>query len=123
MLVSSFDDQCVIFDNVELLKIKEVSDYKEVYILNKEKFKYKEILINKKFKKDAEITPDFTKKFISIGDNIYINLKKVVMIEAIRVPNTLEKYDITVYLNNSTPFNIRSNINQYDLLLRRLREV
>ena len=117
-----YENQIVDFKNVDILRVVAVNDYYEVYILNREKFKYNELKIDKRFESKDSVFKEFNKFFINIVDDIYVNLHNIMFIDRVSVKDSLHKIDISVYLKHSTPFVVRTTTNIYDLFLRRIRE-
>ena len=109
-------------DNVEVMKVRATNDYLTLCILKKEKFSWKEYKLNEKFASLEHFMKNYTNKFISIKNDTYVNIAKIMFIEKIEVPNTINTLDLKIHLISGEPFVIRANSSTYDLMVRRLRE-
>jgi hypothetical protein len=122
MKIITANNQIVNIENIDILKVTEINDYVQVSIMKKEKFKLKELTIDLKYESVEKFDADFNKRYIGIGDNLYIKLDKILMIDMVRVEDTIHSVDMTIHMVVGEPFSMRTTDSTYDRFLRRLRE-
>ena len=122
MRINTANNQIINIDNIDILKVTEVNDHVILSIMKKEKFKLKELPISLKYETVEKFDPEFNKKYIGIGDHLYIKLDKILLIDMERVEDTIHSVDMTIHMVTGEPFSLRTTDSTYDRFLRRMRE-
>lgn len=122
MKVITSNNQIINLDEINLIEVKKVNDYFQFTILKREKFKYREIPVSVKYSSMDVFDPEFSKKFMPIGNDQYVRINRIMLIEQVAVEDTIHTVDLVIHFNSGEPFIMRTQTATYELFLRRLRE-